>query len=208
MKPSKLNTATLGALSPLPSLRSLFAISRSLLIFLLATATAFAKTPLFREETSSNVAEPTSSKNQSRQMKPDSNRWSEVVAGNPIVVPAQSTFRTIESLKPGEMYLATVSQSVLAFNDGKAPVAAKLIDPNGRDIIFLGEATLEKNSKRILVDFKTARFENSSEVFEVKASALDQDGTLGLNGEYISGESKFFLAELAAGAPCFRVVVV
>ena len=75
-----------------------------------------------------------------------------------------------------------------------------MTDGRGRDVILIGEATLEKNSKRILVDFRIARLESSSELFDFKGVAMDGDGVLGLEGEYQSGEPKFFAAELAAAA--------
>jgi hypothetical protein len=166
----------------------------------LFTATSFAKTPLFREAANTNATELNVEVKPKTRARSESNNWAHVISGNPTVTPAQPVFREIDSFKPGQIESAYITQSVLAFNDGKAPVSAILTDDKGRDIILIGEATLEKNSKRILIDFNTARFENYSEVFEVKASALDQEGILGLSGEYISGESKFFLAELAAGA--------
>lgn len=204
------NNSTPASFYPLPSLRSLFAISfslrfcfafsLSLTVHFALMETTVAKTPLFREAPSSNPTESNIEISPKNRARNESNTWAHVVAGNPIVSPVQPVSREIDSLKPGEIKSAYITQSVLAFNDGKAPVAAKLTDDKGRDIVLLGEATLEKNSKRILIDFKAARFGTLSEVFEVKASALDQEGTLGLLGEYISGESKFFLAELAAGA--------
>ncbi|MDZ4084485.1 MAG: hypothetical protein U1E10_16190 [Bdellovibrionales bacterium] len=199
------NNSTPTSFYPPPSLRSLSATSLSLTTFLLVTATAFAKTPLFREKveeyrikaTADNSTAAALARQKAAAWGP---QWAQIVSGNPIVTPIQPVSREIDSLKPGEIKSAHITQSVLAFNDGKAPVSAMLTDDKRRDIILIGEATLEKNSKRILIDFKTARLNTSSEIFEVKASALDQEGTLGLLGEYISGESKFFLAELSAAA--------
>ena len=158
-----------------------------------------AKTSLFRD-----TAE-TSPKDQAlkRPERPSIHRsenWSNVVQGNPIVVPSQPVTRDLESLLPGELHMARIKQSVLAFNEGKAPVSAYLTDDRGRDLVILGEASLEKNSKRIFVDFKSIRLNSSPEVFELKAHAMDTDGTLGLEGEYFSGESKLFAAEFAAAA--------
>lgn len=206
------NNSTFGSFYPLQSLRSPFAISPSLrfcFAFSLSLTVCFtfmettgAKTPLFREESVESQSKDAAAL--ARQARPPAGgwrqQWSQVIQGNPIVIPAQPVSREIDSLKPGQIESAYITQSVLAFGEGRAPVSAKLTDDKGRDIILLGEATLEKNSKRILMDFKSARFKNSSEVFEVKASALDQEGTLGLLGEYVSGESKFFLAELSAAA--------
>ena len=158
-----------------------------------------AKTSLFRDTAKTSPKDQTL-KNPEWQSVHRSQNWSNVVLGNPIVVPSLQVALEIESLLPGDSKIARIQQSILALGESKSPVAARLTDDRGRDITLLGEATLEKNSKRILIDFKTARLGTSSEVFEVKAQALDLDGALGVEGEYYSGESKFFAAELAAAA--------
>lgn len=171
-----------------------------ILLSILLPSIAMARTPLFKEESKRTPSAEVAQKQSGRKAVPSGNSWSQVVQGNPIVLPAQPVARELESLLPGEMQIARIKQSVLAFNEGKAPVAAHLTDDRGRDLILIGEATLEKNSKRILVDFKTARVDGSSELFEFKGHAMDADGTLGLEGEYFSGEPKFFAAELGAAA--------
>lgn len=171
-----------------------------ILLTLLLPSIADARTPLFKEETTPRPPVQEAQIKRRGTVGSQVTNWSNVVQGNPIIIPAQPVNREMESLLPGEMYSARIKQSVLAFNEGKAPVAALLTDKRGRDIILIGEATLEKNSKRILIDFKNARLENSSELFDFKGVAMDQDGTLGLAGEYYSGESKYFVAELAAAA--------
>lgn len=171
-----------------------------ILLLLLVPSIATARTPLFKEEPKPVQAAEASQRPVAKRAMSTNSSWSNVVQGNPIVLPAQPVARELESLLPGELQLARIKQSILAFNEGKAPVAANLTDERGRDIILIGEATLEKNSKRILVDFRTARLENSSELFDFKGVAMDGDGTLGLEGDYHSGESKFFAAELAAAA--------
>jgi hypothetical protein len=171
-----------------------------ILLAVLLPSIAMARTPLFKEEPKPTPTAEVVQKQRSGSVSSYGSSWSNVVQGNPIVLPAQPVARELESLLVGEMQLARIKQSVLAFNEGKAPVAAHLTDRRGRDIILIGEATLEKNSKRILVDFRNARLENSSELFDFKAVAMDGDGTLGLDGDYHSGEPKFFAAELAAAA--------
>lgn len=172
-----------------------------ILLLLLIPSFAMARTPLFKEEPKAAPAEIVLQRSATKSSKSTgSNSWSNVVQGNPIIQPTQPVARELGSLLPGEMQLARIKQSVLAFNEGKAPVAAHLNDVRGRDIVLIGEATLEKNSKRILVDFKVARIENSSEIFELKGHAMDGDGILGLEGDYHSGEPKYFAAELASAA--------
>ncbi|MBK7892169.1 MAG: hypothetical protein IPJ84_15400 [Bdellovibrionales bacterium] len=171
-----------------------------ILLAVLLPSIAMARTPLFKEEQKPASVAEVAQKQRNGSSRSHGSSWSNVVQGNPIVLPAQPVARELETLLPGELQLARIKQSVLAFNEGKAPVAANLTDERGRDIILIGEATLEKNSKRILVDFRIARLESSSELFDFKGVAMDGDGTLGLEGDYQSGKPKFFAAELAAAA--------
>jgi len=171
-----------------------------IILAILLPSIALARTPLFKEEPKPTHTVEVVQKPRRGSPTVHGSSWSNVVQGNPIVLPSQPVARDLESLLPGEMHFARIEQSVLAFNEGKAPVAAHLRDERGRDIVLIGEATLEKNSKRILVDFRTARIKNSSELFDFKGVAMDQNGTLGLDGEYHSGESRYFVAELAAAA--------
>ncbi len=123
--------------------------------------------------------------------------WSMVVRGNPIVSAAGVVFREMSSVKSGEVLFARVPHSVIAFGEAKAPVSAR-VSIEGRDFVFLGEATLEKASKRILLNFTRLREVSSEATFDVSAQGLALDGTLGVEGAYVSGESTLFVAELAA----------
>jgi hypothetical protein len=106
-------------------------------------------------------------------------------------------------LKFGEIYQAVIPMSVMAFKDAKAPVVANL-EVQGSILLLLGEATLEKNSKRITIEFQKVRRKEGEKIFDLKASVLSYDGTLGLEAEIHSGEGKYFLAEvLSAGAAGF-----
>jgi hypothetical protein len=122
------------------------------------------------------------------------------VKGNPIVLPSQQVASSIDTILPGTIERGVIHTSVQAFGNSKSPVHAKITDRNGRDVILIGFANLEPNSKRIAIEFNSAVLAGSSEVFELKAYALDSSGTLGLKGDYVSGEAKYFGAELLASA--------
>jgi hypothetical protein len=96
---------------------------------------------------------------------------------------------------------AEIPESLIAFPEGKAPVRARVTSGELKGSVFLGEATLEKNSKRILIEFKKYRLARGMEDYQLNASVLDLKAILGIEGEYNSQEPKFFVAEfLAAGA--------
>lgn len=130
--------------------------------------------------------------------------WSMIVNGNPIIAAPGIVYREPQGIRSGDVLFARVPHSVIAFSESKAPVSARISQVGGRDYVMVGEATLEKASKRILLTFKTLREASGDETFDVVAQGLSLDGTLGVEGEYISGESKLFAAELvAAGAAGF-----
>lgn len=193
-----LTTSTLKAPPPFRSLRVFWAILLSLQIHFGFVSAALARTPLFKEEPKPAATAEVIPKPLIGSPSIYENRWSHVVQGNPIVLPSQPVTRSIDTLLPGTIERALISTSVQAFGNSKVPAQAKAIDRNGRDIFLIGNASLEPNSKRILIDFEKAIVSGTDEVFELKAHALDMSGTFGLKGNYVSGEAKYFTAEFLA----------
>ena len=120
---------------------------------------------------------------------------------NQVVLPANSKGAKLRSIPMGDIIKADIKESVIAFPDGKAPVRAIVSKGPLKGSVFLGEATLEKNSKRILIEFKKLRAVRSDDDYQLIGSVLDPVGVLGLEGMYVSQEKKYFVGELvAAGA--------
>jgi len=120
---------------------------------------------------------------------------------NPVILPPNKTNITFARIKSGDLISATIEESAFAFLDSKTPIRALITTGTLKGSILLGEASLEKNSKRIVIDFKKYRSPNSQELYSIQASVMDYKGILGLEGKLVSNEDKFFLAEfLAAGA--------
>lgn len=122
------------------------------------------------------------------------------VENSPIVLPTQKQNIKSNDLTAGEVIIAEIIESLIAFNDAKAPVRAIIKSGKLKDSILIGEATLEKNSKRILIDFKKLNTIAGSQNYEVTGYALDKKGILGLEGKLISGEDKYFAAEFLSAA--------
>lgn len=120
---------------------------------------------------------------------------------NPILVPSQKAGLHFSQLQPGDVIEATILESAIAFSESKAPIRALIKSGPLKKSILLGEASLERNSKRILITFSKFRRPSEDTVYQVSASGLDKDGVLGVEGELHSGEATYFGAEfLAAGA--------
>lgn len=115
---------------------------------------------------------------------------------SPIILPTNKSPIRLKGVEIGEVIQAEIKESLFAFNESKAPVRAVINRGPLSESILIGEASLEKNSKRILIEFKKLR--SRSETWSLQASALDGKGILGIEGEIISNEGKYFASELAA----------
>lgn len=120
---------------------------------------------------------------------------------NQVILPSSQKGIYLKNLRIGDVIKAEIPESLFAFPESKAPVRAKVQSGDLKGSLFLGEATLEKNSKRILIEFKKYRPARGQENYQLLASVLDSRGILGIEGQYVNQEPKFFAAEfLAAGA--------
>lgn len=121
-----------------------------------------------------------------------------------IILPAQKIGQILPEVHPGDLLEGEILESLIGFPDSKVPIRATVKRGQLQGAIFLGEASLEKNSKRILLQFTKVRRDKSDQVYQIAASGLSEDGTLGLTGVLNSGEATYFGAELlAAGAAGF-----
>lgn len=122
------------------------------------------------------------------------------VEESPVILPTQKQSIRNPDILIGDVIQAEISESLIAFSDSKAPIRAIIKSGKLKGSILLGEATLEKNSKRILIDFKKLTTINSNQTWNLQASALNEKGILGIEGKLISGEEKYFAAEFLAAA--------
>lgn len=129
-----------------------------------------------------------------------SNRQISQMEESPIVLPTNRQSVLNSSLLLGEVVTAEIKESLIAFSENKAPVRAVIQSGNLKNAILVGEATLEKNSKRILISFNKLRSGNTNQSWQLVGNALDQKGILGIEGKLITGEDKYFAAEFLAAA--------
>ena len=119
---------------------------------------------------------------------------------NPVIVPSTPRKALLASLPIGAVVTAEIIESVVAFAEAKVPVRAVVHTGPMKGAVFLGEATLERNSKRVTIEFRKLRTQLKSDVYATLANALDSEGLLGIEGEHHSGEAKYFGAEFVAAA--------
>lgn len=119
---------------------------------------------------------------------------------SPIVLPTNRQSILNGNLLLGEVVIAEIKESLIAFAEAKAPIRAVIRSGKLKDSVLVGDATLEKNSKRILISFNKLRSGNTNQGWQLVGNVLDQKGILGIEGKLISGEEKYFAAEFLAAA--------
>ncbi len=119
---------------------------------------------------------------------------------SPVILPTQKQSIRNPDILIGDVIKAEITESLIAFSESKAPIRAIVRQGKLKGSVLLGEATLEKNSKRILIEFKKVTAIHSNQTWSLQASALDEKGILGIEGKLISGEEKYFAAEFLAAA--------
>ena len=190
-------------------------MKRIVLLSILFSTQVFARESLYSEKpvevappkTERAVQKP-KTKAQVTQAVPSGNLDTEILGkrsgyaadGAHVIVPTGKVSKTYPGLLLGEVFEAVIEESLFAFPDSNAPVRARVLSGKLRGGLFVGTATLEKNSKRILIDFSSFVPRSKKDLYQVSAQGLDARGILGVEGEYKSSEAKFFTAEFLAAA--------
>ena len=113
-----------------------------------------------------------------------------------VFVPTNSSVK-MSGVKSGDIFSAVIEQEIKASPNVPTPVVARVLNGALQGGLFVGEATLDKDLKRILISFNKVRSDRG-QVYSVRAQGLSQKGSIGLEGEYSSNSGKFFLAELGS----------
>lgn len=125
---------------------------------------------------------------------------SEVEANEKVVFVPKSSTQRLKGLASGDVVWVVVEQEIVASPSVPTPVRATAIGGPLKGSIFLGEATLDRELKRVCMSFTRLRLKDRDAVYALKASALSPRGSVCLDGDYVSQAGKFFVAELASAA--------
>lgn len=125
---------------------------------------------------------------------------SDFEANEKVVFVPKSSGKYLKGVAPGDVIWTVIEQEIVASPSVPTPVRAMAIGGLTKGGIFLGEATLDRELKRVCISFNKLRLKDHEEVYSLKASALSPRGSVCLEGEYISQTGKFFIAELASAA--------
>lgn len=113
-----------------------------------------------------------------------------------VFVPSNTGVK-LSGVKSGDIFFAVIEQEIKASPNVPTPLVARVINGTLKGGLFVGEAILDKDLKRILINFNKVRTDRS-QIYSVKAQGLSIKGSVGLEGEYSSNSGKFFLAELGS----------
>jgi len=118
-----------------------------------------------------------------------------------LIQPPKGSSELFRGIKVGDIVEVSVPHSVIAFPDEKSPVIGAADSGQLSGFKFIGESYLEKNSKRIFVNF--SRLVIGQQIYDLKGVGVTSEGQPGLTGEYHSREAEYFtgdfIASFAAG---------
>jgi hypothetical protein len=103
----------------------------------------------------------------------------------------------LPGVEPGDTFKAVLQQSIKASPSVPTPVRAVITSGIMTGHFAMGTATLDKELKRILITFSKLR-SLSGGSYDIYATALSEDGRVGIEGDYHTENDKFFVSELAA----------
>ncbi|WP_168196421.1 hypothetical protein [Bdellovibrio sp. NC01] len=113
------------------------------------------------------------------------------------ITPKEKLIAKIKGVKPVDVLEAEIREEITAFPDSKIPARVVVTSGRLKGAVLIGEATLEKNSKKVSINFKELVSPRDHDPYPISGYAL-------VEGEHHTNEGKFFLAEfLAAGAAGF-----
>jgi hypothetical protein len=98
----------------------------------------------------------------------------------------------------GDVFGAVLEQSIKASPGVPTPIRVQVTSGRLKGGMFVGKATLDRELKRVLLDFDRVRPPNMEKVYVVKATGLNLSGQIGLEGDHHSMSDKYFLYEMAS----------
>lgn len=122
---------------------------------------------------------------------------SQMKASDRVVFVPQNGNVKLNGVHVGDTFYATIEQRIKASPSVPTPIRAMITSGSLKGGFFIGEATLDRELKRILLAFTKVRG-SDGKAYSVRATGLASDGSVGLDGEYHSQAGAFFVAELAS----------
>lgn len=115
----------------------------------------------------------------------------------PSVIPKNTDFDSLVSLKRGEVLRAVIATNLAVYPGSKSPVTARVIGGKHAGAFLVGQATLDKTTKRANILFTGIRPLKAQEVYAFHGELTSTDGIMGLEGVYETSYWTYLLAEAA-----------
>ena len=99
-------------------------------------------------------------------------------------------------MKMGDIFDCIIAQDIVGYVGAASPVRAKVLSGPFKNRVFIGNATLDPNTKNVLVEFSHMRDDENRNIHKVKATVHSVTGALGLKGTHHSNYWKYFVATI------------
>ncbi len=125
---------------------------------------------------------------------------SKIQASEKVVFVPKASDLKLKGMRSGDVVWAIVEQEITASPSVPTPVRALALSGQFKGGYFVGEATLDRELKRVLYNFTKFRLKDRDSVYSLRATGLSTSGSIGLEGEFVTSNGKFFAAEFASAA--------
>lgn len=105
----------------------------------------------------------------------------------------------LSGLVTGMTFRAVIDKALTVSQNVMNPVSAVIVSGKYKGALVSGDAELDKDLKRVLINFTDITLRDNHEVYAFKGKALGENG-VGVEGSYHNQSAKFFLAEFASAA--------
>lgn len=105
------------------------------------------------------------------------------------------------ALEIGDQFECLISQDIIGYVGSLSPVSAEVLSGPYKGSKFIGNATMDSQTKKVIVAFNKLVLSSQKSVLTLAASLQDTDGALGVKGAHSSRYwSYFFTAVLSRAA--------
>lgn len=105
----------------------------------------------------------------------------------------------LDGIRTGMAFKVLIDRGITVSQNVPNPVSAVVLAGRYKGSLVSGDAILDKDLKRVLIDFTEITIKGSNDVYSFKGKALGTSG-VGIVGNYHNQSAKFILGEFASAA--------
>jgi len=127
--------------------------------------------------------------------------WKDFAASTQTAMITPQTGAKLKGVRAGDVLYAVIEDELEVWPGRANPVRAFITRGPLRGSIASGEAVMEPGRKKVMITFDRLRLKDGSDTsYKLKSELRALTGRTGLDGNYHSESSKFFIAEVLSGA--------